>query len=97
MTAIQGYFSLSEYLLTLNKGNKLSKRQRQFIIDRVESWQEYVKNKKQGELRFNKRLLSNISAQDIVKKCLEVNFDKDDYQKWLETVESWDTFVAEEV
>ena len=56
-----------------------------------------MKNVKQGHLRHNKRLLSKISAQDIVKKCQEVDFDSTAYQKWLDGVEEWDTFVAEEV
>ena len=48
-------------------------------------------------MRFNKRLLNNISAQDIVKKCLEVEFDAGAYEKWETEKKQWDNFVSEEV
>jgi hypothetical protein len=36
--------SLPAYLEALNRGNKLTKAKKKFIIARVDDWQEYVKN-----------------------------------------------------
>lgn len=50
-----------------------------------------------GKMGFSKRELSKINCEAVQEKCIEVNFEEDQYQKWIQQIVNWDQFVADNV
>ena len=85
--------SNNDYIMKI-AGRKLSKPELKFCRNRIYSWQDYVKNIRYGKLGFNKKLLSKVNWEDIVRKCIEVNFKVQVYEEWLLQKKEWDEFVS---